>query len=327
MRELAFPEIEKLLFGSLRNEIKDGLFIPHRFAPWQEALFEATVDSIQKPLKTKSTASVYLDFLTDATRLELDCRFVRGSTQAPAYIDVYIDGVLKEHVGRETVEEHDARFAFSFGEGEKRVTLFFPNLFGLRIRSLAMDGSFYQPYPKKMRWLAVGDSITQGYTTEFPSLSYVNILARKLGAEVINQAIGGARYKASDIAEGIPFAPDLITVAYGTNDWAHGEDFEKNAGEYFTALRRLFPKTPIVAILPIWRGDVATRPEAKMPFPEAAPVLRGVYERFEGVTVVDGAALVPPLPAFYNPDTLHPNELGFMHYADGLYEILRRVTR
>lgn len=326
MKKLAFAEIEKLLFGSLYNEVRDGLLIPHRFAPWQEAHFEATLDRIDKPLKTKATASVCLDFLTDATRLELDARLVRGSGIPSAYIDVYVDGVLKECVGRETAEEHDARYTFSFGEGEKRVTLFFPNLFGLRIRSLAMDGSFYQPYPKKMRWLAVGDSITQGYTTVFPSLSYVNILARKLGAEVINQAIGGARYKASDIAEGIPYAPDLITVAYGTNDWAHGEDFEANAEAYFATLRRLFPKTPIVAILPIWRGDVATRPEAKMPFPEATPILKGVYERFEGVTVVDGRALVPSLPAFYNPDTLHPNELGFMHYADGIYEILRAIV-
>jgi len=326
MKELSFSEIESFLFGALYCEEKEGCLVPHRFMPWQEKHFEETLDGINKPLKTKASSSMCLDFLTDATRLLLDAHFVCGSTRACCYIDLYIDGVMKEHIGYDAVEERDMRFDLSLGSGEKRVTLYFPNLFGMHIRSVASDGSFFTPKKKKMRLLAVGDSITQGYTTAFPSLSYVNILARKFDAEVVNQAIGGARYKASDISEGISFAPDLITVAYGTNDWAHGEDVEANARAYFTALRRLYPKTPIVAILPIWRGDVAKISEAKMPFAALYPILRRTYESFEGVTVVDGAVLVPPLPSFFNADTLHPNTTGFLLYADGLYEAIRTTS-
>ena len=41
-------------------------------------------------------------------------------------------------------------------------------------------------------------------------------------------------YKAKKIID--DFKPDVVFVAYGTNEWAHGYDIEQNATEYFEKL-------------------------------------------------------------------------------------------
>ena len=123
---------------------------------------------------------------------------------------------------------------FDFDNGEKRVTLWFPCLFETQITEFLLDGEMFKPVEKQTKILFFGDSITQGYTSEFPSLTYTNIVTRELNAESVNQGIGAALFDATDLDEELPFSPEMVFVAYGTNDWAHsGErDFSSNAKTY-----------------------------------------------------------------------------------------------
>lgn len=321
--KLHFDEIKKILFGALYTEEKDGLFIAHRFETWQEELFDQTLDYINKPLKTKATASMQLDFYTDAKRLTLSYQTVLGSGSNACFTDVYVDGIMRAHEGYFSQEERAEQIDLDltpYGTGKKRVTVYLPNLFGMRIRSMVLaEASVVEPAQKSCKLLAVGDSITQGYTAVFPSLSYVNVLGRLLNADVLNQGIGGARFEACDIERGVSFAPDLITVAYGTNDWSRGRDIETNARAYLKALTALYPTTPVYVILPLWRGDVAKKELAIIPFEETHVILRRVCEGFPTITVVDGREIVPHFPEFFMPDTLHPNDLGFVLYGENLY--------
>ena len=326
---LTFDEIKSALFGAIYTEEKDGLLTFHRFEKWQEALFLTTLDYINKPLKTHATTSMQLDFYTDATSFALDWRSVPGSGSAACYTDVYVDGVLKEHMGYSAVnEERDLLLSVdlsAYGNGKKRVTVFLPNLYGMRIRSLTLCGTLFEPAKKSCRLLALGDSITQGYTAIYPSLSYVNVLARHLNAEVLNQAIGGAHFEYIDIEHGISFAPDLITVAYGTNDWSRGRDVAGKTRNYLKTLTALYPNTPVYVILPLWRGDVAKKDLAVIPFSELPVLIRRECEAFPTVTVIDGGDLVPHFEEFFLPDTLHPNDLGFLQYGENLYRAIKKV--
>ena len=69
--------------------------------------------------------------------------------------------------------------------------------------------------------MAYGDSITQGYTALSPSLTYVNLVGDALNADVYDLGIGGEVFEPLMIDEAYPVKADLVTVAYGTNDWSH----------------------------------------------------------------------------------------------------------
>jgi lysophospholipase L1-like esterase len=170
----------------------------------------------------------------------------------------------------------------------------------------------------------LGDSITQGYDAVFSSQCYANKMAHMLDAEIVNQAIGGEIFRPAILDEQLPFAPDLITVAFGTNDWSGqtAENFEKNADGFYTKLANLYPNTPVFAILPIWRADWEKVTKAK-PFHESRAILKALAEKHPNFHVIDGMALTPHLPAFFSDLYLHPNDLGFEIYAE---ELVRRMT-
>lgn len=322
-RKLSAQELEKALFGALYVEREGEFLVPHRFAPWQEKRFSEVEDTIQKAMKARASASMYLDFITDATEMTFGCRFFRASSKFLAYIDIYVDGELREHFGYTDDDARDLACFVPMPAGEKRIQIFLPNLFGVKIRYLGLNGSF-RAISKKRKVLLLGDSITQGYTAEFPSLSYTNVLLRNLDAEGVNQAIGGAVFEEEDIAQGIDFAPDLITVAYGTNDWSRAADIEKNAERYFSTLRRLYPSVPIYAISPIARGDAERKKDVLMPFEELLPTIRRAAEK-AGVKVIDGKEMLPSFsPSLYAPDALHPNDLGFTFYGENLLKRLKK---
>lgn len=85
-------------------------------------------------------------------------------------------------------------------------------------------------------WYALGDSITQGYTSKDGAISSVtqnswaNIVAYKNGYKLSNYAVGGSGYNhngtvldhlnARDKVDTIDFSGcDLVTLAFGLNDW------------------------------------------------------------------------------------------------------------
>jgi lysophospholipase L1-like esterase len=174
--------------------------------------------------------------------------------------------------------------------------------------------------------LVLGDSITQGYDAVYPSQSYANKLAWALDAEIVNQAIGGEIFRPAILDENLPFTPDLITVAFGTNDWSGqtAENFEKNADGFYTKLATLYPNTPVFAILPIWRADWEKVTRAK-PFHESREILRGLAEKHPNFRVIDGMSLTPHLPAFFSDLYLHPNDLGFEIYAQELVRQMQEI--
>ncbi len=140
-----------------------------------------------------------------------------------------------------------------------------------------------------------------------------------LHATAVNQGIGGEIFNPGLIDGEVGFTPDIITVAYGTNDYSKRTraDMTAAANEFYRRLREAFPTARIFALLPIWRGDTKTKVSAVGSFEEAKAIVRAAAEA-AGATVLDGNTFVPHLPEFFSDKYLHPNDFGFKFYADGV---------
>ena len=119
----------------------------------------------------------------------------------------------------------------------------------------------------------------------------------------------------------LPFEPDIITVAYGTNDWSQKEAsiYIRRCTEFYEALCANYPNVPIFAITPIWRLDSCE--EKKMgAFENTEKFIREVCASYKNVTVVNGLELFPRDTDLFADGRLHPNDKGFECYFENLYK-------
>ena len=163
----------------------------------------------------------------------------------------------------------------------------------------------------------MGDSITQGYDAAHPNQTYVNLLADAWDASVLNQAIGGDVFCPENLDPALDFAPDIITVAYGTNDWTLQVLQSGAAGEYLDKLTMLYPGVPVFVLLPLWR-EVENELRGGITLQQGRELLASWAENRENVFVIDCHHFVPFLPEYFYDGVLHPNDMGYLYYARAL---------
>ena len=322
--KLNLEQIREITRGVTRVEEIDGSFRFFRFTEAQaqfylDAGFTGFYD------KTNGTAGVRWAFSTDATSISFDFALQVGSSRAFAWFDVYVDGAMIRHMGTDSSAMQGGSVSFALAKGEKQVEIYFPWSRTVGVRNVAFDdATFIKPILRKRKMIAFGDSITQGYDAIYPSLSYVTSLARLMDADVTNKGIGGDYFCPDMLKDADPETPDLITVAYGINDWCSlsPEVYRKSCPAFFRRLHELYPDTPVYAISPIWYGE----PEKKTQF--GIPAYR-VHEWMEELCadipklhLIRGWDLVPHFSNFYSDFIVHPNDLGFGIYAQNLYRAI-----
>jgi lysophospholipase L1-like esterase len=143
--------------------------------------------------------------------------------------------------------------------------------------------------------------------------------------ELHNLGVGGFHFDA-DSLKGLTLCPDLITVAYGTNDWHyHNQDIHKilsKADAYFKALSIAFKDIPIFIISPIWRADSDTSEQSA--FIQLGENLLQLAQEY-GFHTVSGMMLVDHDISLFSDKELHPNVRGFIQYADRLFLEIGKV--
>ena len=151
------------------------------------------------------------------------------------------------------------------------------------------------------------------------------MLADALDADSVNKGIGGEVFRAELAAACDDIEPEIITVAYGTNDWAHVEKerFDKNSILFYTTLSRLYPNAKIFAFSPIWRKD-PERITTVGKFSYVAKKIEEIANSLPNVTFINCYDFVPHDPVLFSPDVLHPNDQGFSHYAKSVIEAIKR---
>lgn len=323
--QISFEAIKKATNGVIDTFVENGRLNFRRFTDKQLKYFADTLNSMNKPSKATATSSVIIDFYTDATELKGSFYCTRATTRAQCFLDVYVNGQMVTHAG-EMLNEEKADFNLTFntylGDGEKRVTIFLPNLFKAELQSLTLKGGQkFTPVKKDKNVIFFGDSITQGYTSDFASYTYVNRLAYKNNWKALNMGLGATIFDCADLDENLPFAPEEIFIAYGTNDWIKSPNLSGLMSEYLTKLQSIYKGVKINLITPVWRGDVTEVQNGngeKQSFSDLQAQIKGVAKEFDNLTVIDGLKLIPHYPDYFREDLLHPNDLGFLLYAESL---------
>ena len=321
----------EMLKGFVSFSYEDGWFRFSRFTNQQSIYyFEKTPDTFYP--KTRATAGMKLDCITDAEEISFDFRVFAASSRTFYSVDLYIDGIFCDQMYvMNFLRKKSGHVSFALPEGTHRLTVYFPNLMRMDLANICLTGAnFAEPVSSKMKILFLGDSITQGYDAYHSSLSYVNRLSGVLDAEILNQAVGGEIFDAKILDEDLPFDPDLVIVAYGTNDWAvqpDRETFLMAAEAFFGRIKAIYPDKKLVYIAPIWRGDskkpFGTQEETPVgEFESSVAALKELAEE-NGLFVVDGFRLTPHISDFFADEILHPNDLGFGFYAENLLRVLR----
>ena len=323
--------LKNYIKGALSIQTKDEWLSLFRFTEQQSRYyFEKSPDTLY--LKSRTSAGMKLELITDADQISFDFRVFSTCGRTFYSFDLYIDGVFCDELYViNLMNKKSGSVSFALPEGSHRVTVFFPNLMRTEIQNICLEGaSFADPIPSKMKILCLGDSITQGYDAYHSSLSYTNRISQALDAEILNQAIGGEIFDEKILDEALSFEPDLITIAYGTNDWAalaSKESFLDGAERFFKKIKSIYPEKTIVYISPIWRGDqqkpFGTQDTAVGDFEESVKELQILAKKNE-LSVIDGLPLTPHHSDFFADQFLHPNDLGFGFYAENLLRELKK---
>lgn len=323
--KLTMAQIKAAVRGVAYITEEDGLVRLHRFTEAQEEFYKGVKDEHYH--RTFATAGVVLEFDTDSERLSLDVRCSKGSSRRWFAHSILVDGKSLGTLGGNYPDGGyaDVNGSWALGEGTKRVKILFPWSVCSRIRALTLDEeALFEPVRKEGSVLIFGDSITHGYDSSVPERSYASQLAEYLDADCINKAIGGEVFRPG-LAELVDdVRPNLITVAYGTNDWSRKtpDVIRENATAFFVGLRRNYPHTPIIILAPVWR-KVWQEARPGGDFRGVAELLKGIAGEIGNALFIDCFGFIPQELSLYSPDGTHPNDAGFRFYAEGLISTLK----
>lgn len=318
--------VDKGLFANtLRFEQTEEGLVPVRFTEKQMKLY-----SKEERFRIRSLcpAGICLDFVSDTRSVEL--HYSLGSmVRKWAYFDIWLDGAMVASLGSETLEEDQGKISYELQVGlkdgvQRRWTIYLPQNAMLTIHSLLLSegAALGAAKPQRRSLLCLGDSITQGMDAKKPSSTYAVLLSRMLEMNLLNHGVGGYVFDTDSLDESLPYNPDLITIAYGTNDWGRFETldrFRHHCAEFMAKADKLYSGIPMYVLTPYWRADQ----DKEVPMgtlQQLSETLREVAGAYPNVTVVDGQKLIPHLPALFGDAYLHPNDEGFLHIAMNLFK-------
>lgn len=336
--KLNLQQIESITLGAIRvTEEADGFHF-YRFTREQEQLYVGRKADFDK--KVPATTGVQLSFRTDSKELFLKINVKPGANRRYFAMDIFVNDERVDYIANFDNAEALADLQYSalalplgeyektvaLGDGEKTVCVYFPWSTQTMLQQISLtEGATIEPVKPAKKMLAFGDSITQGYDALHPSNTYISKLAKHLGAEVYNKAIGAEVFFPELAATKESFVPDYITVAYGTNDWYSAnskEQFLQRCEDFFKNITQTYPDTPILAITPIWRAAwLETKPTGA--FDSVDGLIRDIAEKYENVTVVSGMELVEHDPEAFADRILHPTDEGFRQYYENLLKYIK----
>lgn len=336
--KLTFEQIKSITKGAAQIYEIDGGVAFSRFTKEQSELYKNRSEQLFR--RSLSSSSIKLEFKTDSRSLYLRVHTDVSASRTYFSYDVYVnDNYLASidnfshlelphnyNLGEYTLGTHDK--SFDLGVGDKTVTVYFPWSVSTAVEEICLDDdSFVEPTIELPKMIAFGDSITQGYDVLRPSKHHINRLAKALGYEVYNKAIGGEVFYPELALAKDEFEPSIITVAYGTNDWSNldYDVFAQNCEQFYNNLRNTYPDAKIFAITPIWRKD---KDEYRKfgDFSLVQDKICNVVEAINNAYVICGYDFVPHDEKYFTDLRLHPNDNGFDYYFNKLYnEIIKHL--
>ena len=176
------------------------------------------------------------------------------------------------------------------------------------------------------RWLAFGDSITQGMTANLPTRTHTAIISLQRHYDCWNFGVGGATFDAA-LATTIPHLPDagMITIAYGTNDFNRAipiTEMKHALDRILAAIQQRYPRIPAYLITPVTWVDAPDANAIGLSLDAYREAIGETGATYPNITVIDGTKLIPDDSSCF-VDKVHPNNRGFAIYADNLAPLLK----
>lgn len=279
--------------------------------------------------RARSTSGVRLAMITDSKKISFNYKFLPAAPYPAGFFDIYVDGSIISHQGSE--DGDGGNVEVELGCGKKKVEVYFPWARRAIIANLTLDdGAVVEPLKRRLKLLAYGDSITHGTLAMYPSLTYICRLASMLNADIVSsKGIGGDVFSDRIISAPDDLDPDIITVAYGSNDWSREDpqDVAKAIRRFFSLLRAAYPEAKIFAITPIWRADFEKQTQFSFGTDGMDGFIRENAKGIYDIIFINGWNMVPHLPEFFSDGFLHPNDLGHGIYAQNLYKEISKYLR
>lgn len=304
-----------LFHGALRVEHTEKGYEALRFSP--AILNEWTNRRAGWGVRARCTCGISLAFYTDAEIVRMPfsaCNFSRVFVG----FDIYENGILSDHIEFPDSCEGGTLEYKTKNPGEKLVEIYLSCLNQIIVQDIEA-GNITPAYENPHRVLFIGDSITQGMTAKYPSLTYPTLYARKKGMQVINLGVGGAKFESWQLEDFPEYDFERVFVAYGINDLCSGEAVDELLHKARDFLKKLIPIAdgkPVTVITPIWNRAIPNEEGFLEKFTAYSAKLSEYAYEF-GFVSVDGMKLMPPDPRF-TFDGTHPVESGFALMTVGL---------
>jgi lysophospholipase L1-like esterase len=295
-------------------------------------------DDDRLPLDTRQAAAVpagvRLEVAGDADAIAIAYRTQTDGLGEPGEgagltFGLWRDGTL---VAEEpaALGESVVRLPLGFAPPESPAVVHLPE--GMRPTVLALEavGGVLEPAPAQPRWLAYGDSITQGWLASAPGRTWPMLAAGAVGLDVINLGYAGAARGEMASAEQIAaLEADVITIGFGTSCWERTPFsavlMSATTTAFVATVRQGHPGVPIVVASPPLRPDAEWSPNARGA--TLADLRRAQEEAVEEaadgdrlITLVRGQALLGP--EHLADDGVHPNDGGHRRIAAAMTEQL-----
>ena len=321
MRKIIGEELFKCVHNALRKEIDfKGRVRFFRFT--EKQLIAYKKDKIFEE-RAVLHSGVKLDFFTDSQYFGLSWELIKkGPWNDESVADLYVDGVLVKSYHFSEFSDKKVTILEKLKKGKKRIEFWFSKAFEIALSEMFVSKDATITHIKKKRnYIAFGDSITFSSALH-PSLGYAMQIAEHFGWELYNQGVGGYYFNEESLDEEIPIVPDVITVAYGTNDDRSNRDlYRKRVYDYLQRLTSIWNNVPIFVITPLWRLDLKESED----FIWVYDVIENECKKFPQISVIDGRNMMPRTKDFYSDGFLHPNDCGMTLYAKNVINIMQKL--
>ena len=274
-----------------------------------------------------------LNFRTDATRVSIMARYT-FACYAPGcgHFSAEQDGRLLPPSFGSDVVAGAATYLIATQSAPlpRNYSVIWPYGTQMVFTGLQLEGGSHRllvPAPSRpvRRYVAYGDSITQGYYASAGTThTYPDQVARRKGWSVVNMGFGGEPTVPSDgTAVGL-LNGSVVTVAIGVNDWGQNKALGQFVSDYnalLDSVRALQPTVPLYCLTPIWTSlESAQNGQGLFVHDYRQAITQIVQQRTAtdaNLHLIDGLTLVPNQLKYF-VDGVHPNDAGFALYASNL---------
>ncbi len=284
-------------------------------------------------------AGVRLELIGDAQAVDVAYRTTTGNLGYRGDGAGIVFSVWR--AGHKVCEEEAAlgdgliRLTLGTSEPDMPAVIYLPEGMRPLVLSLTAVKGEIAPAPALPRWIAYGDSMTQGWIASGPSQAWAAIAARKAGLDLVNLGYAGSGRGEIVSAEHIAaLEADIVTIGYGANCWTRTPHstgmIEEGLRAFLDVVRQGHPTTPVVVISPLLRPDAEDTPN------KLGASLADIRHAIESVTrerivagdttlsLIAGAGVIGPE---HLADGIHPGDEGHKRIAAAVGKSLTAAMR